>query len=417
MAHSRTVRLVFVLAFLILQAGALVACSNPPDVTTLAYHLPTISGPLHTDKGKLVDSAGEEVHLSGVNWFGFETTTFAPHGLQARNWRGMLAQIAQAGFNTIRLPYSNQLFDPASVPQGIDYRLNPDLAGLQGLALMDKIVEGAGQLGLKIILDQHRPDAYAQSNLWYTDHLPESRWISDWVMLAKHYRGNPTIIGADLHNEPHGEATWGDGNMATDWRLAAERGGNAILAANPDWLILVEGVEQFQGDFYWWGGNLEGAVQFPVRLSRPDKLVYSAHDYGPGVYVQSWFQAPNFPLNLPAVWEKHWSYLQLQSKTPVLMGEFGGRSMGQDLEGVWQRALVAYLKANRINYTYWSWNPDSGDTGGLLEPDWKTLDPAKMDVLSAYQWPMLDAPQTHKGQGQIPTTADIPDVYQWVDSK
>ena len=37
-------------------------------------------------------------------------------------------------------------------------------------------------------------------------------------------------VSTDLHNEPHGPATWGDGNTANDWRLAAERAGNAILA-------------------------------------------------------------------------------------------------------------------------------------------------------------------------------------------
>ena len=72
----------------------------------------------------------------------------------------------------------------------------------------------------------------------------------------------------------------------------------------------------------------------------------------------------------------------------MLMGEFGGRSVGQDSEGKWQRTLFAFLAANQISYTYWSWNPDSGDTGGLLEPDWKTLDQAKMDILSAYEWPI-----------------------------
>jgi endoglucanase len=395
MARSHLVRIVGILALCMLQAGVFGACgsssaTHAPKKTT---GFPVVRGSLHTEAGQLVDSTGHIVHLSGVNWFGFETATFAPHGLQVRNWRDMLAQMAHAGFNTIRLPYSNQLFDPASTPKGIDYTLNPDLAGLQGLALMDKIIAGAGQLGIKVILDQHRPDAYAQSNLWYTDHLPEARWLGDWTMLAKHYRGNGTVIGADLHNEPHGQATWGDGNPATDWRLAAERAGNAILNVNPDWLILVEGVEQFQGDAYWWGGNLSGATQYPVRLSQPDKLVYSAHDYGPSVWMQAWFQSPDFPRNLPAFWEKHWAYLQLDGKTPVLMGEFGGQSMGNDLEGIWQKSLIAYLKLHQISYTYWAWNPDSGDTGGVLEPDWKTLDPAKMDILSAYMWPMLDTPQ------------------------
>ena len=149
---------------------------------------------------------------------------------------------------------------------------------------------------------------------------PESRWINDWVMLAQHYRGNPTVIGADLHNEPHDPATWGDGNPATDWRLAAERAGNAILAVNPDWLIIVEGIEHYQGASYWWGGNLEGAKQYPVQLSVPHQLVYSAHDYGPEVYDQNWFQAPTFPKNMPSFWQKHWGYLQTEKIAPVYLG-------------------------------------------------------------------------------------------------
>lgn len=348
-------------------------------------------GPLHASGAHLVNAAGRRVDLSGVNWFGFETQSFAPHGLDVRNYQDMLNQMAKLGFNTIRLPYSNQLFDPSSVPTNINYTLNPDLRGLQGLALMDKIVAGAQRAGLCVILDQHRPNATAQSALWYTDQLPESRWISDWVMLARHYAGNPTVIGADLHNEPHGQATWGDGNVATDWRLAAERGGDAILAVNPNWLIIVEGIETYHGDSYWWGGNLEGARQYPVRLSRPDQLVYSAHDYGPEVWSQSWFQAPNFPHNLPDVWMKHWAYLQADGIAPVYLGEFGG-AMTPSPEGLWQSTLVSFLSQQRIGYTYWCWNPDSGDTGGILENDWKTVDQARMDILRSYQWPMLTQP-------------------------
>jgi endoglucanase len=83
------------------------------------------------------------------------------------------------------------------------------------------------------------------------------------------------VIGVDLHNEPHGQATWGSEDPATDWRLAAERAGNAILEVNPNLLIIVQGDEQVQGDWYWWGGNLLGAREQPVRLNSPDRLVYS----------------------------------------------------------------------------------------------------------------------------------------------
>jgi endoglucanase len=347
-------------------------------------------GPLHTAGPHLINAGGSEVNLSGINWFGFETQTFAPHGLGMRNYQDMLNQMARLGFNTIRMPYSNQLFDSASAPTGINYAVNPDLRGLKGLALMDKIVAGAGKAGLCVILDQHRPDASAQSELWYTDKVPESRWISDWTMLAKHYAGNPTIIGADLHNEPHGKATWGDGNQATDWRLAAERGGNAILAVNPAWLIIVEGVDTFQGDAYWWGGNLEGARQYPVQLSRPNKLVYSPHDYGPDIWGQTWFKSPDFPHNLPSVWQKHWAYLQADGIAPVYLGEFGGAMTGA--EAAWQSTLVSFISQQHIGYTYWSWNPDSGDTGGILGYDWSTVDHARMDILRSYQWPMMAHP-------------------------
>ncbi len=352
----------------------------------------------------MVDASGKEVRFTGINWFGFETSTFAPNGLGARNWQDMLDQMKAAGFNTVRLPYSNQLLDdPAAVPVGIDYRKNPDLRGLKGLALMDRIVNGAGQKGLKVILDQHRPTCEAQSELWYSDKLPESRWIADWTMLANHYRGNPAVIGADLHNEPHGKATWGDNNPQTDWRLAAEKGGNAILSANPDWLIFVEGIENYHGDSYWWGGNLEGARQFPVRLSVPNRLVYSAHDYGPGVWKQKWFTTPNFPDSLPPVWQQHWAYLAQEHKAPVVLGEFGGRSVGDDLEGKWQRTLIGYLKANGISYWYWDWNPNSGDTGGVLLDDWKTVNASKLRALQGYEWPMLARHASSK----------LHDVYSW----
>lgn len=129
------------------------------------------------------------------------------------------------GFNTIRLPYSDQLFDAGSTPNSIDYSKNADLQGQSGLQIMDKIVAYANQIGLKIFLDHHRSEAGNSANasgLWYTAAYPESKWISNLTMLATRYAGNSTVIGIDLHNEPHGPATWGDGSV-NDWRLAAER--------------------------------------------------------------------------------------------------------------------------------------------------------------------------------------------------
>src|SRR5262249_25106785 len=191
--------------------------------------------------------------------------SFTPLGLNARKLDDMLDQMVRAGFNTLRLPFSNQLLEPSSQPKGVNYQLNPELQGMNGLQLMDRIVDGARRRGLRVILDRHRVAADEVSEVWYSNQISETRWIQDWVMLAQHYAGNEAVIGADLTNEPHGRATWGDDNPNTDWRLAAERAGNAILAADPDWLIIVEGIQYAGNDQYWWGGNLTAAERAPVR--------------------------------------------------------------------------------------------------------------------------------------------------------
>src|SRR5579883_55186 len=368
--------------------------------------LPSDGPYLHTDGALLRDSQGRRVRLSGLNWFGLETCAFAPQGLDHRSWGDLLDQARALGFNTLRLPVSDQLLDPGSYPRGIDYALNPDLRGLSGLGVLDRIVAGAGRRGLRVLLDRHRPGCGAQSALWYTRRYPQARWIADLVRLARRYRGQPAVLGVDLHNEPHGPATWGDGNPATDWRLAAERAGDAVLRANPHLLIVVQGVESYRGDYYWWGGNLEGAATAPVRLAVPDRLVYEAHDYGPGVYWQGWFSAPDYPRNLPALWRRHWAYLAEEGMAPVLLGEFGGRNVAlphvskrdtagatpsgdpatltraQVEEGVWQRLLVNYLAQNpAIGFMYWSFTPNSSDTGGLLTDDWQTASGVKMQLL------------------------------------
>src|SRR5262245_43690871 len=384
---------------LLLAGGLAVACMAPPTPTPTpapptptpvptATPVPFGTGPLRASGGTLVDAAGREVRLTGVNWSGLETGAFAPIGLWSHTIEETLDQIVAAGFNTLRLPYSNQLFEPGIQPGRIDFRKNPDLRGLPGLEMMDRVIEGARQRGLRVLLDRHQPTSERRTELWYTDRVPAERWIRDWVMLARRYRGSEAVIGADLQNEPHGPATWGDGNPRTDWRLAAERAGNAILEANPDWLIVVEGVEDADGTHYWWGGNLSAAGRAPVRLSRPDRLVYSAHDYGPDESEQVWFRSPDYPQNLPDIWRRNWAYLKLDGIAPVLVGEFGGRSVGDDPSGVWQRALIEYVEREGFSYTYWVWNQDDW-VGGLVQDNDGRLNQAKLSLLARSQWPSM----------------------------
>ncbi|CAB4681123.1 unannotated protein [freshwater metagenome] len=345
--------------------------------------------PLSTSGSKIVDATGATITLQGVNWFGFETANHAPHGLWSRDYKEMLAQIKAQGFNTIRMPFSLQAM-ASSTTSGIDYAngRNAALAGKTPQQVMDVIIDEAANQGLMIILDNHsQADDGFMYDLWYGQNgYTEANWVTTWQALAKRYVNKPNVIAADLKNEPHGSATWGTG-AATDWRRAAELAGNAVLAQNPNMLIIVEGIEgQVAGgqklDRHWWGGNLEGARANPVRLSKANKLVYSPHEYGPGVFAQPWFSDPNQASILADRWTKGFGYLVDSGTAPVLIGEFGAKNVGLDTtEGRWIRQFADYLGRKNMSWTFWAWNPNSGDTGGVLLDDWKTINTAKMSLL------------------------------------
>ncbi|NUP50347.1 MAG: cellulase family glycosylhydrolase [Catenulispora sp.] len=351
------------------------------------------SGYWHTSGREILDANNQAVRIAGVNWFGFETNNYVTHGLWSRDYKSMMDQMKSLGYNTIRLPYSDDIFKAGTSPNSINfYQMNTDLQGLTSLQVMDKIVNYAGSIGLRVILDRHRPDSSGQSALWYTASVPETTWITDLKALATRYQGNTAVVGIDLHNEPHDPACWGCGDTTIDWRLAAERAGNAVLGVNPHLLIFVEGIQTFNGSSYWWGGNLQGAATYPVRLNVPNQLVYSAHDYATSVASQPWFTDPSFPSNMPGIWGKNWGYLFDSNTAPVWVGEFG-TTLTATTDQVWLKSLVQYLRptasagADSYQWTFWSWNPDSGDTGGILQGDWQTVDTVKDGYLASIKAP------------------------------
>ncbi|MFJ5732462.1 cellulase family glycosylhydrolase [Streptomyces paradoxus] len=351
------------------------------------------AGYWHTNGRQILDAAGRPVRIAGVNWFGFETANHVVHGLWARDYKSMIDQMKSLGYNTIRMPYSDDILKPGTMPDSINHDgRNTDLRGLTSLQVLDRIVAYAGQSGMKIVLDRHRPDAAGQSALWYTASVPESTWITNLKALATRYKGNSTVIGIDLHNEPHDPACWGCGDTSRDWRLAAQRAGNAVLSVNPELLIMVEGVQSHNGTNGWWGGNLMGVAQHPVQLDVANRVVYSAHDYATSVAQQSWFSDPSFPANMPGIWDKYWGYIFKQNIAPVWLGEFG-TTLQPSVDQKWLAELVKYLRstsahgADGFHWTFWSWNPNSGDTGGILKDDWQTVDTAKDAYLASIKAP------------------------------
>jgi len=398
---------------------------NPPSGTSGNSPSTSSAGYWHTSGSKILDSNNSEVRLSGVNWYGFETTDHLAHGLWAQDYQTILSTIKTLGYNVIRIPFSNELVEQNPIPTNFTTNVggkmvNAALVGQTALQDLDTIIAYAGSIGLRVILDNHRSEAgnsNEASGLWYTSAYPQASWLADWQTLAIRYsnakftfNGNPTVIGMDLRNEPHligSSATSGScwtGDTATNgcpksltaqnWPAAAEMAGNAILTINPNLLIFVEGIDCYSGVCGWQGGNLLGVAINPVALKVSNQLVYSAHDYGPSLFRQSWFNNDTSTASLNEVWSKYWGYISAAGTAPVWLGEFGTDNAAADVQssaagsqGQWFQSLVAYLHRNpSISWTYWALNGE--DSYGLLDSNYGATPPSatKQALLQSIQF-------------------------------
>nr|WP_245216040.1 glycoside hydrolase family 5 protein [Pararoseomonas baculiformis] len=357
---------------------------------------------LSTRGNQIVDASGRPVRLKAVSWFGAELPYKAPQGLWQEGYAGLLDRIRQWGFNCIRLPFASSITsDP---PTGyIDPVRNPDLFLRSSLAVLDRIIDAAGERGLCVVLDLHIHQAGNER-----DGAPVAgrhtlrSLVGTWQFMARRYGSRPNVIGADVFNEPYA-VKW------PEWKRICETVGNAVHGNAPHWLIFVEGCDAAAG--FWAGGNLTEAGANPVVLNQPRKLVYSPHEYGHSVHLMDWLQrsghpVPAWPRSLFARFRSSWGYLFEQDIAPIWVGEFGGH-FGMDGAGrpgrphggeerQWLQALASYLNGDfngdgrrdlapgkeGMSFAYWCLNPTSGDTGGLLQDDWTTAQAAKLEALA-----------------------------------
>ena len=361
---------------------------------------------LHCEGSRIFDKDGNEVWLTGANWFGFNCTENSPHYLWSGDINDLVKDIADHGVNVLRLPVSTELLynwmigdpDPIeSINPNNDpsYPFNVDLIRADGSVcdskeLFDILLKKCKENGIKAFIDIHSPESNNSGHnygLWYGKSFTANDgkavevttdvWIKTLAWCADEYKNDDTLIGFDLKNEPHSkyggapiDAIWDDSDAPNNWKKAAEDCANAILAKNPNALILIEGVEGFEGHGAWWGGNLRGVAKYPVTpTSGTGQIVYSPHDYGPIVSDQPWFHKDFTEKTLlDDYWRDTWAYLVENDKYPLLIGEWGGKLDGGDNEK-WLGLLRDYMIKNHINHTFWCLNDDSGDTGGL----WKDI--------------------------------------------
>ncbi|WP_431880318.1 cellulase family glycosylhydrolase [Micromonospora marina] len=375
---------------------------------------------LHTDGNKIVDEAGNQVWLTGTNWFGFNATERVFHGLWNGNIETITRQMAERGINIVRVPISTQLLlewkAGQTVMPNVNLSANPELAGMNNLQIFDHWLELCEKYGLKVMLDVHSAEADNSGHVypvWWKGTITPEKFYQGWEWVTARYRTNDTIVAMDIKNEPHGQAgtspraKWDSSTDQDNFKHACETAGRRILAINPKVLIMCEGNETYprpgkswaspatnpdrSPNYYnnWWGGNLRGVKDHPVDLgANQDQLVYSPHDYGPLVFEQPWFEGDFDKTSLTNdVWRPNWLYIHEDKTAPLLIGEWGGR-LGEDAgQDKWLKALRDLIAEHKLHHTFWCLNPNSGDTGGLLLDDWKTWDETKYNqVLKPTLW-------------------------------
>ncbi len=395
--------------------GGSVGNNNPAVKQAKDVPKPTTDDWLSVKGNKIVDKDGKEVWLTGVNWFGYNTGTNTFDGLWTCDLNTSLAAIADHGFNLLRVPISTELIRSWSNGQypnaNFNQATNSYLVGMNSLEIFDYVIGQCRANGIKIMIDIHcaKTDSMGHmKNMWYDGDVTEKDYIDALAWMSARYKNDDTIIAYDLENEPHGKANesprakWDGSKDSDNWKYIAEKAAKAVLDKNPNVLVMVEGIEIYpkdiksngnfastnMGDYYctWWGGNLRGVKDNPVDLGKyQNKLVYSPHDYGPSVYQQPWFNGNyTFDSLYKDCWHDNWLYIQENGIAPLLIGEWGGFMREPNL--TWMTYLRKLIKNNRINHTFWCFNSNSGDTGGLVLDDFTTWDTEKYNFVKEVLW-------------------------------
>jgi aryl-phospho-beta-D-glucosidase BglC (GH1 family) len=237
-------------------------------------------------------------------------------------------------------------------------------------------------------------------------------WVQQWTDLVIRISEDPVsqkMLMIDILNEPdnYGIRWEPSGNLPglKELYLSAME---SIYQINPEVLFFIEGTGQGDNGANWGDGfatdpgliaehGLSDPTSFfEALLEKPylNQVVISPHVYPPSVT----HAADNYTgEGLYKRLSDSFGYLTQQGfgketcKTfPIALGEFGSRfTDSDDLASL--QDIAKYLN-NRDDgadgrhraihhWFYWCWNPNSGDTGGLVSDNWADIQWDKIDYL------------------------------------
>jgi hypothetical protein len=171
--------------------------------------------PLRTEGRHVVDALGKRFKLLSVNWYGASDENYIPGGLDIRHRSEIAKTIRRMGFNSVRLPYSDEVVLKNPWIPGRLLAANRDLVGKRALEIFEAVVESLTDAGLAVIVNNHITQsawccgANPCDAAWHNDYLgpvcrvwqSEDQWLENWQTIMTPFVNNSRVIGADLRNE------------------------------------------------------------------------------------------------------------------------------------------------------------------------------------------------------------------------
>jgi endoglucanase len=227
--------------------------------------------------------------------------------------------IKNAGFNSVRVPFSYRLFVLENDPQKLE--------GV-GYELLDRVVNWCRQEGLYVILDMHAaPGGQTGDNIDDSFGYPflfenaedQNLTAKIWQKLAAHYKNESVIIGYDLLNEPiahYFDKDYFNPKLEPLYRKITA----AIRSVDKNHLIFLGGA-QWDSNFKVFGAPFDS------------KLVYTFHKY--------WTETTQSVIQ---------EYVDFANKynVPVWMGESGENTYE------WIDSFRKLLEKNQIGWCFWT---------------------------------------------------------------
>jgi len=326
-----------------------------------------IAGAHWSTKNNEIYYGAEVYHVRGVNWFGAETECRVPQGLWVHSLDYYLDLLRGYDFNSVRIPFSYEVATNLdTVVNDGCVAMSPSLQGKTFRQALHMIMGGAKYRNMTILLDFHTIGGAITEFPSSPGYVTEVQVLETWKSILWEYGTYPNLLGIDLKNEPHGRIRWpGWGSFVTHVITNMEKEAPAFKG-----LFFVEGIQD-PGDKSVWGGSFSRLGNALGTVPDP-RIVFSPHVYGVSVRGDIALQDSD------PEWNKWFGFLQKKYTNPVCIGEIGGWFEGDD--ETWHIRVLDFLRRLGVqNAFYWCLNPNSVDTGGLLDFDWTTVSIEKID--------------------------------------